>query len=308
MKELWVDKYRPKKVADYVWRDDRQKQIVESWIKDGSIPNQILSGSSGVGKSAIINVLINELNVNQGDVQYINASEETSVEMVRTKIINFASTVPWGDFKICVLEEADALSKSAQNSLKRVIEDYSSTCRFIFTSNNPHKIDSAIHSRCQGFHIESLDEEEFILKLAEILDDNDIDYDGDVLVSYVKATIPDLRKAIGIIQMNSETGTLLPPDIDSASKLDYMVVVSDLFRKGRIQQAREVLVKEASPEDYIEIFRYLYRNLDFWGDTESKQDEALLIIRDGIVNDSLVADREINMAATLVSLKQIYES
>lgn len=305
---LWTEYFRPKTIADYVWRDDRQREIVESWIKNKDLPSVVFSGSAGTGKSSLINVLLHELNVKDGDVLYKNASEETSIDMIRESVINFASTIPWGDFKVCILEEADALSKSAQNSLKRVIEDYSDTCRFVFTTNNPHKIDPALHSRCQGFHIDSLKEDEFLLRLAYILDQNDIDYDADVLISYVKATMPDLRKAIGLVQMNSKSGTLLPPSSDSVAKLDYMVVVTEMFRKGQIQQARETLVSNASQEDYIEIYRYLYRNLSYWGNTQEKQDDALLIIRDGMVNDSMVADREINLSATLIQLKQIYNS
>lgn len=308
-KAVWTEYYRPKTIDDYVWRDERQRQIVESWIRDKNLPmSTILTGVAGVGKSSLINMLLKELGVQQGDILYKNASEETSVEMVREAIINFASTIPWGDFKVCILEEADALSKSAQNSLKRVIEDFSDTCKFFITSNNPHKIDPAIHSRSQGFHIESLKEDEFLLRLAYILDDNNIEYDPDVLISYVKATIPDLRKAIGLVQMNSKSGVLLPPSSDSSAKLDYMVLVSEMFRKGQIQQAREAIVSNASQEDYIEIYRYLYRNLAFWGDTQEKQDDALLIIRDGMVKDGMVADREINLSATLIQLKQIYNS
>lgn len=306
MKSLWVEELRPKSIKDYVWRDDRQRQIVESWIAEKSLPSLILSGTAGTGKSSLLNVLIHEIGIQDGDILYINASEETSIEVVREKILNFAGTLPWGDFKIIILEEADALSKQAQNSLKRVFEDYSDNCRILMTTNNPHKIDPALHSRCQGFHIESLDEEGFLLRLAQILTDKDIEFDPDILISYVKATMPDLRKAIGLLEQNSKTGVLLAPDTDASSKLDYMVVVSELFRKGNIQQAREVLIREAGQEDYIEIFRYLYRNLDFWGKTEDKKDQALLAIRDGMYKDSFVADREINLSAVFVELKRIF--
>lgn len=305
MTDLWVEKYRPKTFADYVWRDEEQKNIVKSWINEGIIPSLIFSGTQGSGKTSLIHMILNELNVEPGDILEINASEKTSVEVIRNDVLRFSSTIPWGKFKVCILEEFDAMSKEAQNSLKRVIEENSDYTRFIFTSNNPHKIDPAIHSRCQGFHIESLDEEQYLLKLAEILVDNEVDFDPDILISYVEATIPDLRKGISLIQMNSKSGTLLPPNSDSKAKLEYMAVVSELFKKGQIQQAREVIVSEASPEDYTEIFRYLYRNMDFWGKTQDVQDEALLIIRDGMVKDGMVADREINLAATLVQLKNL---
>lgn len=305
MKTLWVEKYRPKKVSDYVWKDQKQKQIIEQWIADKNIPHILLSGIAGTGKSSCISVLIHELGIEENDVYQINASEETSVDVVRTKIMNFASTIPFGDFKICVLEEADALSKSAQKSLKRIIEDYSDNCRFIFTTNEPHRIDSALHSRLQQFHFEAIDEEGFIARMMYILDDNNISYDPDTLIAYVKGSYPDLRKAIGLLEQNSHGGTLLAPSADNTSSIDYMVKVVDLLQKGKIYEAREVLTKEATPEEYIEVYRFLYRNLSFWGKDAEKQDQALVVIRDGLYKDALVADREINLAATLAQLSML---
>lgn len=302
MKTLWVEQYRPKHVQDYVWKDAKQQQIVQSWIAEKNIPHILLSGIAGTGKSSCINVLLHELDINPNDVFQINASEETSVETVRTKILNFASTIPFGDFKVCVLEEADALSKAAQRSLKRVIEDYTDNCRFIFTTNEPHRIDPALHSRLQQFHFEALDEESFIARMMYILEDNNVAYDADVLIAYVKAAYPDLRKAIGLLEQNSHGGTLMSPSSDNTSSIDYMVKVAELFQKGKIQEAREVLTKQSTPEEYIEIYRFLYRNLSFWGNTNDKQDQALIIIRDGLYKDSLVADREINLSATLAQL------
>lgn len=304
-KHLWCEKYRPHKIDDYVWRDDRQKEIVAGWIKEKSIPTMLLSGSPGTGKTSLIHMLIKELGVHENDIFEKNASEATSVNMIRDEIIGFASTVPWGDFKVVILEEADALSQQAQNSLKRIIEETSEVCRFIFTTNNPHKIDGALKSRCQGFHIESLKEDEFLLRLAYILDDNNVDYDPDILISYSTATYPDLRAAINAIDQNSSSGTLKEPTADTKGTMDYMVQATIMFKKGQYQEARKTIVENASYEDYLEIYRYLYRNLDFWGTTEDKQDEALIIIRDGLYKDSIVADREINLAATLIQLKNI---
>lgn len=305
MQRLWTEKYRPKYVDDYVWRDETQEKIVKKWIKDKSIPSILLSGSPGTGKSAIINVLINELEIEHGDILEINASEETSIEVVRTKIMNFASTIPFGDFKVCILEECDSMSPAAQNSLKRVIETNSDNCRFIFTTNNVNKVNPANFSRFQHFHFEKIDDEQFLLRLAFILDDNNVEYDIDDLIKYMRGTYPDLRKAINMIDMNVHDGKLLPPSADSKAKLDYMVRVVELFQNNKIGEARKLLIAEASPEEYTEIYRFLYRNLDFFGDTDDKQSQALIIIRDGLYKDAIVADSEINLSATLAELSML---
>lgn len=305
MKRLWVEQYRPKSVNDYVWRDETQEKIVKKWIKDKNLPSILLSGSPGTGKSAIINVLMHELDIDQGDILEINASEETSIEVVRTKIMNFASTIPFGDFKVCILEECDSMSPAAQNSLKRVIETNSDNCRFIFTTNNVNKVNPANFSRFQHFHFEKIDDEQFLLRLAFILDDNNVEYDTDDLIKYMRGTYPDLRKAINMIDMNVHDGKLLPPSADSKAKLDYMVKVVELFQNNKIGEARKLLIAEASPEEYTEIYRFLYRNLDFFGDTDDKQSQALIIIRDGLYKDAIVADSEINLSATLAELSML---
>lgn len=305
MKRLWVERYRPKSVNDYVWRDETQEKIVKKWIKDKNLPSILLSGSPGTGKSAIINVLMHELDIDQGDILEINASEETSIEVVRTKIMNFASTIPFGDFKVCILEECDSMSPAAQNSLKRVIETNSDNCRFIFTTNNVNKVNPANFSRFQHFHFEKIDDEQFLLRLAFILDDNNVEYDTDDLIKYMRGTYPDLRKAINMIDMNVHDGKLLPPSADSKAKLDYMVKVVELFQNNKIGEARKLLIAEASPEEYTEIYRFLYRNLDFFGDTDDKQSQALIIIRDGLYKDAIVADSEINLSATLAELSML---
>lgn len=304
MHDLWVERYRPKTLSDYVWKDERQKEQVEAWLEEGIFSHVLLYGPPGTGKSSFINMLLNEFNIDSNDLCYINTPEENSVEVVRNKILNFASTIPWGRFKVIVLEEySGVVSKSAQEALKRIMEDYSDQCRFLLTTNHYHTVNPAIVSRCHCIHMKSLNEDEFALKMASILDENKINYEVDVLIDYIKGSIPDLRKAISLIQMNSKNGTLKPMSDDVKSTQDYMVKVTELFRKNKIEDARKCLIENASYEDYNEIYRYLYRNLDIWSNDTDKQDQALIIIRDGLYKDSIVADREINLSATLAQLK-----
>jgi replication factor C small subunit len=303
--ELWVEKWRPKSISDYVWRDERQRKQVEQWIKEKSIPHLLLSGTQGLGKTSLIQVILNEIGVEPGDVLEINASEETSVETVRTKIINFASSIPFGNFKVIILEEAEAMSGASQAALKRVIEDNSESCRFILTTNTPHKIIPPIHSRMQNFHMTSLDKEQFRYRLAEILAGEETEADLETLDNYIEATYPDLRKCINSIQMNVVDGKLLSPSSDSGSKTEWLVKVVELFKAGKITEARTFLCENADYSDYPEIYRFLYRNLQYWGESEAQREKSIIEIRDGIVRDSQCADREINLSATLVALKNI---
>ena len=203
MKELWVEKYRPKDVDGYVFRDEHQKRQVQQWIKDGTIPHLLFSGNAGIGKTTLAKILLAQLEVNDLDILEINASRTNSVEDVRDKVVNFVQMIPFGGFKVVLLDEADYLSPNAQAALRGVMEEYHTTSRFILTCNYPNRIIPALHSRCQGFHIERIDQTEFTARVAEILIAEEITPDLDVLDTYVKATYPDLRKCINMVQMLS---------------------------------------------------------------------------------------------------------
>ena len=302
MKELWVEKYRPKNINEYVFRDENQKQQIESWIKDQSIPHLLFSGGAGIGKTTLAKVLMNELDVNPYDVLEINASRTNSVDDVRDKIVNFSRMIPFGSFKIVLLDEADYLSVNAQAALRGVMEEYHHTVRFILTCNYPNKIIPALHSRCQGFHIETVDKDEFTARVATILISENIDLDLDTLDTYVKATYPDLRKCINMVQMNSGTGALVAPNKSDKNEADWRLDMVQLFKAGKISEARKLVCKTARPEEMEEIYRWLYDNLEMISEDESVQDKAVLVIKQGLVDHTLVADPEINLAATLIRI------
>ena len=234
MKELWVEKYRPDTVDGYVFRDDAQKQQVKQWIADGTIPHLLFSGNAGIGKTTLAKILLNQLEVNDLDVLEINASRTNSVEDVRDKIVNFVQMIPFGDFKVVLLDEADYLSPNAQAALRGVMEEYHTTARFILTCNYPNRIIPALHSRCQGFHIERIDQTEFTARVAEIVLTEGVTPDLDILDTYVKATYPDLRKCINMVQMNCVEGKLVPPAKADAGDADYKIEMVELFKAGKI--------------------------------------------------------------------------
>ena len=304
MKELWVEKYRPSKIDGYVFRDNHQKEQVQRWIKEGTIPHLLFSGNAGIGKTTLAKILFNELDVNPLDILEINASRTNSVEDVRDKIVNFVQMIPFGDFKVVLLDEADYLSPNAQAALRGVMEEYHTTARFILTCNYPNRIIPALHSRCQGFHIERVDITEFTARVATILVEEDIVFDLDTLDTFVKATYPDLRKCINTVQMNCLDGTLHSPEKGDTGEQDYKLEMVQLFKAGKISEARKLVCSQARPEEMEEIYRWLYDNISIFGD-EEKQNKAILIIKQGLVDHTLVIDVEINLAATLIRLAML---
>jgi len=302
LKDLWVEKYRPKTANEYVFRDETQRQQVEGWIKNQSIPHLLFSGSAGIGKTTLAKVLMHELDINPYDILEINASRTNSVDDVRDKIVTFSRMIPFGTFKLVMLDEADYLSPNAQAALRGVMEEYHHTVRFILTCNYPNRVIPALHSRCQGFHIETIDRDEFIARVATILVSENINADIETLDTYVKASYPDLRKCINLIQMNSSTGTLVSPDKNDKNEADWRLDMVQLFKQGKIGEARKMVCKSARPEEMEDVYRWLYDNLELISAEESIQDKAILIIKQGLVDHSFVADPEINLAATLIRI------
>jgi replication factor C small subunit len=305
MKELWTEKYRPSTLDDYVFRDDAQRKQVQQWVDSRTIPHLLFSGAPGTGKTTLAKVLINMLDIDEYDVLEINASRENSVENVRDKITNFVQTMPFGEFKVVLLDEADYISPNGQAALRGVMETYASSSRFILTCNYPNKVIPALHSRCQGFHIEKIDHTEFTARIATVCVTEGVDVDIDTLDSYVKATYPDLRKCLNLCQMNTIDGKLVKPNEGDSATADYKLAVVDLFKQGKILEARKMLCSQVRPEEMDELFRWMYDNLELWGSTQEQKDAAILIIAKGLRNIPMVADQEINLAATLVELCQI---
>jgi replication factor C small subunit len=306
MKELWVEKYRPKTIEDYVFKDESQKRQVKSWIKEGSIPHLLFSGSAGIGKTTLAKVLLNELGIEDYDVLEMNASRENRIDDMRDKITNFIQMIPFGPFKVVLLDEADYLTPASQAILRGLMETYSSTSRFILTCNYRNKIIPAIHSRCQGYHVEKTDQIEFTARVATILLTENIDFDMDTLDTYVKLTYPDLRKCINQVQQNiTEDRKLATPTAGDSAAADYKIEMVELFKKGKIKEARTLLCGRVRPEEIEEIYTWMYQNLDLFGESEEQKDSALLIIKQGLVDHTLIADPEINLAATLVKLARI---
>ena len=304
---LWTEEHRSKTLDEYVWRDPQMRAKVEEWIEEGAVPHLLLAGKSGTGKSTLAFLLVRLLGIPNVDFLYINASRERKVEDIQNKITNFISTWalnPTG-IKYIMLDECESITPLAQKTLLADLETYSEVTRFICTCNAKNKIIEPLIGRLHVIDFQTLGFEEYTVRVANILDLEDVKWDFDDLESYVKVTYPNLRKCISLVQHNTLGGKLQPPNSDATSSKDYMLSVVDLFKKGKFIEGRKMLISNAQLEDYNDIYRFLYQNLDLFGNTQEQQDEALIAIKDGVVQHGIVFDPEICLAATLAAVCRV---
>ena len=302
--KLWVEKYRPNTVDGYVFTDDNQKNQVEGWIRDGSFPHLLMSGDPGTGKTTLAKLLINELGVEEYDVLTINASRENGIDMLREKINGFVQTMPFGKFKVVLLDEADYLTQPSQAALRNDMESYHETVIYILTCNYAHKIIPALKSRCHEFHIAKPDMTEFTARGATVLVTENVDFELDVLDTYVRATYPDLRKCLNQLQVNTVSGALRPPQKQGKGEDDILIAATTLFKAGKIIDARQQLMQYIAlyPTRIEDTYRWMYDNLDLFGASNEQRDANIIVIRNGLANLPLVGIPEISLAATLVEL------
>lgn len=297
---IWVERYRPKQLSDVIFQDERQQRQFRTFIENGDIPNLLLSGIQGTGKTTVSRALVYELGIDSSDVLRINCSDE-KIDALRNRVTAFAMTFPLGKFKVVQLEEFDHLSLDGQALLRSLIEDSSSNCRYIATCNYENKIIPPLKSRFQQFIFKAPDKGAVALRLADILDTERVRYDPEDLLKYVDVGYPDIRKSIQLLQGNVQGGRLLSSSSGGETG-DWKFGLLDAICSGNFKVARKLVCECASREEHEDVYRFLYENVDKLKVKDKEQ--AIVTIADYLKSHALVADTEINLAACMIALSR----
>jgi len=299
---IWVEKYRPKTISEVIFQDDRQGKSFETFVKNQDIPNLLLSGSRGTGKTSVSKALIRDLNVDLSDVLKINCSKD-KVDAMRSEVDVFAMTMPMGKFKIVQLEELDGMSHEGQKLLRSTIEDTSASCRFIATCNYANKILPPLEDRFQHFYFRAPDKERIAIRMADILEREKVDFDIDNLLTYIDVGYPSIRQIIQLLHQNSQDGALLPPRSATSSVAEWKFGLLDMITSGNFRAARKLVCESATRDEHVEIFTFLYQNIEKL--KVKDKDAALIEIAAHARHHTLVDDTELNLAALFIELGKL---
>lgn len=295
---LWVEKYRPTKLDNYIG-NDHLKSKVSVYLESGDIPHLLLFGRAGTGKTTLAKLLVNNIDC---DYLYINASDENSVDVVREKVKNFASTLGFKDMKVIILDECDYITPNAQAALRNLMETFSKNCRFILTCNYVERIIDPIQSRCQSFQIIPPDRKQVAQHLANILGNESIEFDLPDIVTIVNSGYPDIRRVINGSQRQVVNGKLVI-DENTITQSDYKTKVLEILttqdKKNAFQNIRQLLA-DSKVTDFSDLFRLMFDTVDDWG--KGHIAECILILSKYQQSDAVVVDKEINVMAMFVEL------
>jgi DNA polymerase III delta prime subunit len=297
---IWNKKYRPQSLETYVG-NSTIKETFGQYIKNNDIPHLLLYGDAGSGKTTLAKIIGNTIANN--NYIYINASDENSVDTVRDKIKQFASSVGFGGIKIIILDECDYMTANAQAALRNVMETFSKTTRFILTCNYVDKIIDPIQSRCQIFNIVPPSKKEVAQHIVNILDKETVTYSKQDLVTLINITYPDIRRVINTTQQ-SVIGGKLQLDKSTLVEHDYMSTIVETLKSNKNKKEKfdtiRQIVADNNIRDYNQLIRYLYDNVDSYANGFTSS--VVIILAEAQYKDSLVVDHEINTMAMFIQI------
>jgi DNA polymerase III delta prime subunit len=296
---LWVEKYRPTKLEDYVG-NEHLKSKVEGYLESGDVPHLLLYGKAGTGKTTLAKLIVNSI---ECDYIIINASDENNVDTVRNKVKNFASSMGFKPFKIVIMDEFDYMTPNAQAILRNLMETFSKHCRFILTCNYVEKVIEPIQSRCQSFQIVPPTKKDVAIQMSKILKSENIEFDVKDLVPIIDASYPDIRKVINTCQLNSNKGTL-KVDVQNLLENDYKMKVIDILKskddkRNKYMKVRQAII-DSKATDFSDLYTILYDKVDeYAGDNTAG---VILLLGDGVSKSAIAIDKEIIAASTLIQI------
>lgn len=298
----WYEKYRPRTFDDYVFADETLKKNVSLWIEKKEIPNLFIFGSSGTGKSTLVNLLISSLNLEEDSI-IINASKTNGIDEVREKVSSFAPLSPLNSsFKLIVFEECENLTKDAQNALKMLIEQYANVCRFIFVCNEPQKIIPAIKGRCQNILIDKMDKRALCVNIFNIITKENVKFDPKTLADYINKYYPNIRSILNNIQYNVIDGVLQELHIQEDVSNDMYKIAWDYFRKYNLLDGRKFITEKFSTDDIPMMYKWIANNIVSFTTNSEQQYKCFITLKEGMYESLSSIDPEICLSSTLAKI------
>jgi replication factor C small subunit len=299
---LWVEKYRPSKLDDYVG-NEHLKSKVSGYIENEDVPHLLFFGKAGTGKTTLAKLIVSSI---ECDFMMINASDENNVETVRNKVKNFASSMGFKKYKIIILDEFDYMTPQAQAILRNLMETFSRHCRFILTCNYIEKIIEPIQSRCQTFQITPPTKKDVAIQMSKILKSESVEFDPKDLVPIIDSSYPDIRKIINTCQLNSLKGKL-QVDVQNLLDNDYKLKVLEALKSNDDKRNKYMKIRQtvldSKATDFSDLYTLLYEKVDDYAGENTAN--VILVLGDGVAKSAVAIDKEIIAAATLIQILNI---
>lgn len=287
---LFVEKYRPDTLEGYIGNEQFTSDL-QKWIEEGNLPNLLLHGSPGTGKTTAAKLIVKNI---QCDFIYINCSDENGIDTIRENVKQFASAATFQPIKVVILDEADFLTINAQAALRNIIESFSGNTRFIFTCNFVERIIEPLQSRLTTYELSSPPIKQMARHLANILDKEGIEYDTKDLSIIVKKTYPDIRRALNTIQGSIRKNTLV---VDKLGEANYPQQISEALDKKDAFATIRQIVADNNIKDFNNLYRMLFEKYS--------DPEIIITIAEYQFQSVTAPDKEINFMGCIAKLTTI---
>jgi len=304
---LWVEKYRPKSLSDFIG-DAEIKASIDSFRAKEEIPNLLFIGTPGIGKTSLAKIIVND--ILQCQYLYINASDENGIDTIRNKVTHFAQTKSFdGKVKVIILDECDGVSLEGQRALRNTMEEYAGVTRFILTANYKYRIIPALQSRCQSIDL-TPPIDQVVKRCASILKQEGIaleDNQKKTFINFVKSNYPDLRKCINELQKFTASGKLVLKD---TTNNEVLQLIFSEIKKKNIETLRKALIEseQAFNADYVSLLRALFNYIDTTEKNNELKKFYLLHVSEYLYRSSFCVDQEINCYSCLIALSEVTTS